>query len=187
MKVEATVASTFISTFISQIPTKPEVGRHRRVVRPQASFWYHRSPQATCSSLSFLPPDVYQTSICQHRTDLNFVTPSLFRSTAPGSAGARTTSDPHLQRTGSLSYLKTDQMLSSISANSRIMCHFTIRISTTTIICSHPSFQISSEQFPVWQRRVLSSPVHHRYDSEAVESLLCHQRSFTSCTGIFLP
>ena len=65
----------------------------------------------------------------------------------------------HLQRRDLSSYLKAGQILSSISANSRIKwdmpviiaysSHLAIQFSTTKIICSHPSFQISSEQFLV--------------------------------------
>ena len=54
-----------------------------------------------------------------------------------------TTSESHLQRRDSSSYLETDQMLSIISANSRILWtvtfnhydhHPTIQVSTTTIV-----------------------------------------------------
>ena len=83
----------------------------------------------------------------------------------------------HLQRIDSSSYLEADQTLSTISANSRIKW----TESTTTIICPHPSFLISSEHFLV--STASRSPLHTW--SGIDWTLPWHQRSFTSCN--FLP
>ena len=115
----------------------PNIPLFHNVARPSfrcrcPNHWYRRRKQryktfqGTCSSLSFLPPDLYQTSIMIYLPTSNFMT--LLRVITS-----------YLRRRDSSSYLKVDHILSSISENSHMK----------RAIPTHPSraFLISSQQF----------------------------------------